>query len=212
MGFNLAFKGLKRICTVLVRRPGPFHGTARTKPLRHVLRKCFPSGCGLPGSSHSPAYKHVRFISMPAALHTSVCCCAIKLKFFMYNAWRWRMLAKLAVTHMIELSRNILLSDVMLVWYQLNNFICFTVVNVSGNQAMPDVPITSTTNTIENFKRYTLLIIWLFWIFYVISKLFSHLETIDKAVKVHSVLKDHAMKSLAGTFLASALDCSWWRD
>jgi len=35
-------------------------------------------------------------------LHTSVCCCAIKLKlpnFFMYNAWRWRRLAKLAVTH-----------------------------------------------------------------------------------------------------------------
>jgi hypothetical protein len=34
--------------------------------------------------------------------------------------------------------------------------------------------------------------------------LFSHLETIDKTVKVDSVLKGHAMKPLAGTFLASA--------
>jgi len=49
----------------------------------------------------------------------------------------------------------------MLVWYQLNNFIYFTVVNVSGNQAMPDLPRTSNINTIENLvcKRYALLTI-----------------------------------------------------
>jgi hypothetical protein len=38
--------------------------------------------------------------------------------------------------------------------------------------------------------------------------LFSHFETIDKTVKADSVLKEHAMKPLAGNFLASALDCS----